>query len=184
MPGPLKAGTLAAAGPPWTKVTIGARAVVSVALANHLVMGPAIVARGLDGRVPYAVKVHGSALEYVVKRDPGRPSGGFATPFTDDPLVAASNLIAIVVAVDAAAHPFARRGAHWAPSIDEPECARCGLGVGEGTGRSPVGAHHDREHGLRGGSDRSELRGPRRAAGRVAGANKADRCSQQRRAGR
>jgi glycosyltransferase involved in cell wall biosynthesis len=43
-----------------------------VALANHLVMGPAIVARGLGGDVPYAVKVHGSALEYVVKRDPQR----------------------------------------------------------------------------------------------------------------
>jgi glycosyltransferase involved in cell wall biosynthesis len=43
-----------------------------VALANHLVMGPAILARGLGGRVPYAVKVHGSALEYVVKRDPER----------------------------------------------------------------------------------------------------------------
>jgi glycosyltransferase involved in cell wall biosynthesis len=42
------------------------------ALANHLVMGPAIVARGLGGEAPYAVKVHGSALEYVVKRDPAR----------------------------------------------------------------------------------------------------------------
>ncbi len=40
-----------------------------VALANHLVMGPAIVARALGGRVPYAVKVHGSALEYVVRPD-------------------------------------------------------------------------------------------------------------------
>ncbi len=49
-----------------------ARAAPDVALANHLVMGPAIVARGLDGAVPYAVKVHGSALEYVVKRDPQR----------------------------------------------------------------------------------------------------------------
>jgi glycosyltransferase involved in cell wall biosynthesis len=49
-----------------------ARAVPNVALANHLVMGPAIVARGLGGEVPYAVKVHGSALEYVVKRDPDR----------------------------------------------------------------------------------------------------------------
>ena len=38
-----------------------------VALANHLVMGPAILARGLAGRAPYAVKVHGSALEYTVK---------------------------------------------------------------------------------------------------------------------
>ena len=40
-----------------------------VALANHLVMGPAILARALEG-VPYAVKVHGSALEYTVKRHP------------------------------------------------------------------------------------------------------------------
>ncbi|HEX8065998.1 MAG TPA: glycosyltransferase family 4 protein [Thermoleophilaceae bacterium] len=38
-----------------------------VALANHLIAGPAILARGLDGAVPYAVKVHGSALEYVVR---------------------------------------------------------------------------------------------------------------------
>ena len=38
-----------------------------VALANHLVMGPAILARALGGRVPYAVKIHGSALEYTVK---------------------------------------------------------------------------------------------------------------------
>jgi glycosyltransferase involved in cell wall biosynthesis len=37
------------------------------ALANHLVMGPAILARGLEGAVPYAVKVHGSALEYTVR---------------------------------------------------------------------------------------------------------------------
>src|SRR4051794_1299463 len=40
-----------------------------VALANHLVMGPAILGRALDG-VPYAVKVHGSALEYTVKPYP------------------------------------------------------------------------------------------------------------------
>ena len=38
-----------------------------IALANHLVMGPVIVARGLEGRAPYAVKVHGSALEYTVR---------------------------------------------------------------------------------------------------------------------
>jgi glycosyltransferase involved in cell wall biosynthesis len=44
-----------------------------VALANHLVMGPAIVRRALEPlAVPYAVKIHGSALEYVVKRDPDR----------------------------------------------------------------------------------------------------------------
>src|SRR3954470_7110152 len=42
-----------------------------VALANHLVMGPAVLARALAGTgVPYAVKVHGSALEYTVKPHP------------------------------------------------------------------------------------------------------------------
>src|SRR4051795_8925469 len=48
------------------------RARPDVALANHLVMGPLVLARALDGDVPYAVKVHGSALEYTVKRDPDR----------------------------------------------------------------------------------------------------------------
>jgi glycosyltransferase involved in cell wall biosynthesis len=43
-----------------------------VALANHLVMGPVILARALQGRVPFAVKVHGSALEYTVKPEPER----------------------------------------------------------------------------------------------------------------
>ncbi len=43
-----------------------------VALANHLVMGPLILARGLPRVVPYAVKVHGSALEYTVKPQPER----------------------------------------------------------------------------------------------------------------
>ena len=31
-----------------------------VALANHLVMGPVILARALSGETPYAVKVHGA----------------------------------------------------------------------------------------------------------------------------
>jgi glycosyltransferase involved in cell wall biosynthesis len=44
-----------------------ARVSPQLALANHLVMGPVILARALDGVVPYAVKVHGSALEYTVK---------------------------------------------------------------------------------------------------------------------
>jgi glycosyltransferase involved in cell wall biosynthesis len=48
-----------------------ARARPDVALANHLVMGPLILARALEGTgVPYAVKVHGSALEYTVKPYP------------------------------------------------------------------------------------------------------------------
>ena len=47
---------------------VAARARIELALANHLVMGPAVLARALDA--PYAVKVHGSALEYVVKPFP------------------------------------------------------------------------------------------------------------------
>jgi glycosyltransferase involved in cell wall biosynthesis len=42
------------------------------ALANHLVMGPVVLARGLPAEVPYAVKVHGSALEYTVRPQPER----------------------------------------------------------------------------------------------------------------
>jgi glycosyltransferase involved in cell wall biosynthesis len=42
-----------------------------IALANHLVMGPLVLARALQG-VPYAVKIHGSALEYTVAPQPER----------------------------------------------------------------------------------------------------------------
>src|SRR3954454_22511913 len=48
---------------------VAARVEPEAALANHLVMGPALLARA---GVPCAVKVHGSALEYVVKSDPER----------------------------------------------------------------------------------------------------------------
>lgn len=41
-----------------------------LALANHLVMGPVILARGLPTSVPYAAVIHGSALEYTVKPHP------------------------------------------------------------------------------------------------------------------
>ena len=41
---------------------------IDVALAGHLVMGPAILARAEVG--PFAAKVHGSALEYTVKPHP------------------------------------------------------------------------------------------------------------------
>ncbi len=51
---------------------VAARARPDVALANHAVMGPVVLARALGGRVPYAVKIHGSALEYTVARDPER----------------------------------------------------------------------------------------------------------------
>jgi glycosyltransferase involved in cell wall biosynthesis len=41
---------------------------IDAALANHLVMGPAILARA--GVCDFAVKIHGSALEYTVKPHP------------------------------------------------------------------------------------------------------------------
>ena len=43
---------------------VAERARPDAALANHLVMGPVVLARA---GLPYAVKVHGSALEYTVK---------------------------------------------------------------------------------------------------------------------
>jgi glycosyltransferase involved in cell wall biosynthesis len=46
---------------------VAAAVAPDVALANHLVMGPVILARALAGQIPYAVKIHGSALEYVVR---------------------------------------------------------------------------------------------------------------------
>ena len=41
---------------------------IDAALANHLVMGPAILARAAVA--PFAAKIHGSALEYTVKPHP------------------------------------------------------------------------------------------------------------------
>lgn len=40
------------------------------ALANHMVMGPLILARALGDSVPYAAKIHGSAMEYTVRKYP------------------------------------------------------------------------------------------------------------------
>ncbi len=62
--------------------TAAVRDVISLAepdyaLANHLVLGPAILARALPSRVPYAVRVHRSALEWTVRPHIGR-FGGYA----------------------------------------------------------------------------------------------------------
>ena len=52
---------------------VARRARPEAALANHLIMGPVIVRRALEPLgIPYAVKVHGSALEYTVKPHPER----------------------------------------------------------------------------------------------------------------
>ena len=60
-----------------------------VALANHVVMGPVILARALGGTVPYAVKIHGSALEYTVRPNLAR-FGGYAR----EGLAAANGILA------------------------------------------------------------------------------------------
>jgi glycosyltransferase involved in cell wall biosynthesis len=46
---------------------VAAAAGVEAGFANHVLMGPAILARALGDAVPYAVKIHGSALEYTLK---------------------------------------------------------------------------------------------------------------------
>ena len=67
---------------------VAERARPDVALANHLVMGPVVLARALAGLgVPYAVKVHGSALEYTVK-----PHSRFR-PYAEEGLASASGVL-------------------------------------------------------------------------------------------
>ena len=58
------------------------------ALANHVVMGPVILARALGGRVPYAVKIHGSALEYTV-----RPNTERFGPYAREGLAGAAGVL-------------------------------------------------------------------------------------------
>jgi glycosyltransferase involved in cell wall biosynthesis len=58
---------------------------IDLALANHLVMGPAILARA--DVAPFAVKIHGSALEYTVKPHPR------FLPYAREGLVAASGVL-------------------------------------------------------------------------------------------
>ncbi|MGD0924133.1 MAG: glycosyltransferase family 4 protein [Streptosporangiaceae bacterium] len=58
------------------------------ALANHVVMGPVILARALGGRVPYAVKIHGSALEYTV-----RPNADRFGPYAREGLAGAAAVL-------------------------------------------------------------------------------------------
>jgi len=58
---------------------------IDAALANHLVMGPAILARAGVG--PFAAKIHGSALEYTVKPNPR------FLPYAEEGMVAASGVL-------------------------------------------------------------------------------------------
>ncbi len=59
---------------------------IDVALANHLVMGPAILARA--DVAPFAAKIHGSALEYTVK-----PHFGRFGPYAEEGMNAASGVL-------------------------------------------------------------------------------------------
>ena len=59
---------------------------IDVALANHLVMGPAILARA--GVAPFAAKIHGSALEYTVK-----PHLERFGPYAEEGMEAASGVL-------------------------------------------------------------------------------------------
>ncbi len=56
------------------------------ALANHLVMGPAILARAAVG--PFAAKIHGSALEYTVKPEIDRFG-----PYAEEGMEAAAGVL-------------------------------------------------------------------------------------------
>jgi glycosyltransferase involved in cell wall biosynthesis len=58
---------------------------IDAALANHLVMGPAILARADVG--PFAAKIHGSALEYTVKPNPR------FLPYAEEGMRAASGVL-------------------------------------------------------------------------------------------
>ncbi len=58
---------------------------VDAALANHLVMGPAILARA---GLTFAAKIHGSALEYTVKPEPER-----FLPYAREGVAAASGVL-------------------------------------------------------------------------------------------
>src|SRR4029077_6147401 len=66
-------------------VAAGARG-IDLALANHLVMGPAILARAAVA--PFAAKVHGSALEYTVK-----PHLDRFGPYAEEGMDAASGVL-------------------------------------------------------------------------------------------
>jgi glycosyltransferase involved in cell wall biosynthesis len=80
-----------------------------VALANHLVMAPVVLARGLAERAPYAVKVHGSALEYTV-----RPNRERFLPYALEGLRKAAG---VLVGSSHTGHSL------WEVLSDEPELA-------------------------------------------------------------
>jgi glycosyltransferase involved in cell wall biosynthesis len=131
---------------------------VDLALANHLVMGPVILARALGPLgVPYAVKVHGSALEYTVKPEPER-----FLPYAKEGLAGARAVLvgsrhtgqSLWAALDDAELPSRTRLgppgveiSQFAPR--EPAAAAAGLGVlAARLGRQAAGADADGTDGF------------------------------------
>lgn len=49
---------------------VAERAKPDYALGNHMVMGPYILSQALGEEVPYVAKIHGSAMEYIVRPHP------------------------------------------------------------------------------------------------------------------
>jgi glycosyltransferase involved in cell wall biosynthesis len=129
------------------------------ALANHLVMGPAILARAAIG--PFAAKVHGSALEYTVKPHPR------FIPYAEEGMQAASAVLvgsrhtaeSLWEALDL---PGLREKTRLGPpgvDTDEfsPDPNRLSRGWRGGGGPPRRGAASSREH--RGGGRRDRTRG-------------------------
>lgn len=67
---------------------VAAAVAPDVALANHVIMGPVIMARAVAGTIPYAVKIHGSALEYTV-----RPHAARFGPYAREGLASAAGVL-------------------------------------------------------------------------------------------
>ena len=164
-----------------------------VALANHLVMGPLILARA--GVSPYAVKIHGSALEYTV-----RPNRERFLPYALEGIRGAAGVLVgsqhtanslFEVLADEPSLP--ERTRLGPPGVDvhefrprEPDLEQLASvppaawggeqGTAGGAARARPLAGPDRE--LRGEADRLEGRGPaarRLAAGRGPRARRAPR---------
>ena len=144
-----------------------------VALANHLVMGPAILARALGGRVPYAVKVHGSALEYTVKPDRER-----FLPFAREGLAQAGGVL--VGSHHTAASLWGALGDPRAAGAHAPgparrgrralRAARAGRGGRGGLPRSPRACAARRRGAGGAAADGERVRARRARRGRGAGA--------------
>ena len=98
------------------------------ALANHLVMGPAILARADVG--PFAAKIHGSALEYTVKPHPR------FLPYAEEGMEAAAGVL--VGSGHTAESLWAALPDVAGPAGEDPARARPGVDIEEFQPRRPT----------------------------------------------